>query len=166
MRKLPKIGLRMIKSVIAVFLCFMIDYFRGAGSAFYSVIAAILCMQPDVKNSFHVALNRTIGTLIGGAFGLLVLLCMHRFLPDSPPIIQYLIISLALIPLMYLTVLVKKTAATYITCVVFLSITVSHGVDVVPYLFAFNRTADTLIGIFVSLGINSIPFLKNRFLEQ
>ena len=47
-------------------------------------------------------------------------------------------------------------SASYISCVVFMSITVSHAMDVNPYLFAINRMIDTLIGIFVALFINGV----------
>ena len=43
---------------------------RQDGMPFYSAIAAVLCMQPYVRHSFTAALNRTVGTLIGGAYGL------------------------------------------------------------------------------------------------
>ena len=160
--KLPRPGLRILKSALAVFLCFLIDTLRGDGVPFYSAIAAILCMQPDVRGGLRVGLNRVVGTLIGGLYGLAALYLLRTFLPEGTGLLQYEIISAALVPLMYLTVLVKKTSATYITCVVFLSITVSHGLDLVPYVFALNRILDTLIGIFISLFVNWIPFLRNR----
>lgn len=163
--KLPKPGLRILKSALAVLLCFLIDDLRGAGVPFYSAIAAILCMQPDVQGGLRVGLNRVVGTLIGGFYGMGMLYLLRTFLPDGNGLLQYAVISAALIPLMYITVLVKKTSATYITCVVFLSITVSHGLDLIPYKFAFNRILDTLIGIFISLFINWIPFLRNRQAE-
>ena len=64
--RLPRPGLRMLKSALAVFLCFLIDTLRGGGVPFYSAIAAILCMQPDVQGGLRVGLNRVVGTLIGG----------------------------------------------------------------------------------------------------
>lgn len=163
-KKPPRIGMRIFKSSLAVFLCFVVYLLRGEGMPFYSAIAAVLCMQPYVKNSVKVALNRTIGTLIGGIFGMLVLLAERRFLPAEPEIYRYLVISAAVVPLIYITVVLKKTSASYITCVVFMSVTVSHGVDVSPYLFALNRILDTLIGIFISLGINAfhLPRRKNN----
>lgn len=72
---MPKIGMRIVKTAIAVFLCFLIDLLRNhQGVPFYSAIAAILCMQPFVSNSVKVAFNRSVGTFIGGLFGMLVLL--------------------------------------------------------------------------------------------
>lgn len=159
---MPKIGLRMIKSSIAVFLCFVIYLIRQEGIPFYSAIAAILCMQPDVMNSRRVAFNRTVGTFIGGFFGMLVMLAENHFLLLQIPMLKYLLISFIVIPLIYLTILVKKPTASYITCVVFLSITVSHGLDANPYLFTINRVADTLIGIFVSLGVNAFHLPKRK----
>lgn len=68
----------------------------------------------------------------------------------------YLILALLMIPIIYTNVYFKVQSSTYISCVVFLSITVSHGKDVAPMLFALNRVIDTFIGIFVSLIINKI----------
>ncbi|WP_308753349.1 aromatic acid exporter family protein [uncultured Anaerotruncus sp.] len=164
--RLPRPGLRMLKSALAVFLCFLIDTLRGGGVPFYSAIAAILCMQPDVQGGLRVGLNRVVGTLIGGCYGMGVLYLLRAFPPGGHGLLQYAVISAALVPLMYLTVLVKKTSATYITCVVFLSITVSHGLDLIPYAFALNRILDTLIGIFISLFVNWVPFLRNRRADQ
>lgn len=161
--KTPKIGMRIIKTAVAVFLCFLIDLLRNhQGVPFYSAIAAILCMQPDVPNSVKVALNRSAGTFLGGLAGMLVLLAERAWLPKDMPVLQYLVVSLCIIMLIYLTVLLKKSSASYITCVVFLSVTISHGADVSPYLFAVNRILDTLIGIGVSLAVNAAHLPRRK----
>lgn len=153
--KLPKIGMRIVKSALAVFLCFVVYLLRGQqGVPFYSAIAAVLCMQPAVSNSFKVAWNRTVGTVIGAGAGMLVLLFERAFIPRNLPLLQYGLVSLVIIPLIYVTLLAKKPTASYITCVVFMSITVSHGADVNPQLFVWNRMLDTLIGIAVAVLVN------------
>ena len=162
MQRPPAVGMRIIKSACAVFLCFVIDWLRGGGTPFYSAIAAVLCMQPYVSHSVRAALNRTVGTIIGAAAGLLVLLAERRLMPAGQPVWQYLLVSVCIVPLIYVTVLLRKTAASYITCVVFLSITVAHGADVEPWLFALNRMVDTLIGIFVSLAVNAVRLPRRR----
>ncbi|KNZ42619.1 HAD-IIB family hydrolase [Acetobacterium bakii] len=161
---MPKIGMRIIKTCIAVYICFLIYLLRGEqGAPFYSAIAAILCMQPYVSNSFKIALNRTVGTFIGGAMGLVFLIVERSLALTSIPALQYLMVSLAIIPLIYITLLIKKPTASYIACVVFLSIAITHGSDVNPALFTMDRILDTLIGIFVSLGVNAfhLPRKKN-----
>ena len=171
MPQLPKVGMRMVKSATAVFLCFAVALLRrrflpclGEGIPFYSAIAAVLCMQPYVSNSVKTALNRTAGTVVGAVAGTLFLLLERGTALQRLPWLQYLLLSACIIPLIYITVLIRIPAASYITCVVFMSITVSHGADVNPYLFALNRMADTLIGIFLSLGVNMfrLPRPKDR----
>lgn len=159
---MPRIGMRIIKSAVAVFICFLIYLVRGKGMPFYSAIAAILCIQQGIESTKKVGLNRTIGTLIGGAFGVIVLLLERRFIPEAMPELRYLLTSVTIIPLIYTTIVLEQQTASYISCVVFLSVAVNHGSDVVPYAFALNRVIDTLIGIFVALGINSIRVPKRR----
>ncbi|MDF2821041.1 MAG: putative hydrolase, family [Clostridiales bacterium] len=157
---MPKIGKRIIKSSIAVFLCLMIDYiritvFKGAGGLpFYSAIAAILAMQTDAIHSKQVSWTRIIGTFIGGFIGIIVLFIERNYIPETMPIIQNALIAVAIIPVIYITVLLDKKAAAYISCVVFMSVAIVHGEDVNPTLFTLNRILDTLIGISVSLGVN------------
>ena len=150
----PKIGMRMVKSALAVFICFIIDYLRGEGLPIFSSIAAILCMQKDTKNSLIVAVPRIAGTIFGGLYGLLVLYLLKNPFETGIPLLQYLIIAASMIPLMYFTVLIREPSTTYISCVVFLSVIVPQGTDLVPYVFAFHRILDTTIGIVVSLIVN------------
>lgn len=156
MRRMPKIGMRIIKSSIAVGICFLISLFRSEGIVFYSCIAAVLCIQQDVTNSKRVALNRVKGTLLGGFCGMVVLLIEKSCFPADALLLRYLMISFMIIPIIYMTVLLNMTSASYISCVVFMSVSVSHGMDVNPSLFAINRIVDTLIGIFVALAVNTI----------
>ncbi|MCI8501878.1 MAG: FUSC family protein [Oscillospiraceae bacterium] len=157
-KKLPKVGMRMIKTVIAVLISAMIGFLRDQ-PPFYSMIAAVLCIQKDQAAGMRAAFNRTVGTLIGGIFGLLLLLAEQNTPLEALSPLYYLIVSLCLIPLIYITVLINKTAASYITCVVFLSITVSHVTDENPYFFVLNRVLDTLVGIFVALAVDRlIPY--------
>lgn len=154
---MPRIGKRILKSSLAVFFCFLIHVLRNQeGIVFYSCIAAVLCMQQDTSNTQRVAMNRVVGTFIGGFIGMLVLLFEKHVLPSDMVLLQYALISFMIIPIIYVTVLLKKTSASYISCVVFMSITVSHGADVNPYLFACNRMLDTLIGIAVAYVLNCV----------
>ena len=136
---MPRIGMRMIKSAAAVFLCFMIDKLRGGGIPFYSAIAAILCMQRELSDSMTKGRNRMIATLIGGIAGMGMLYFIRFLSITADTWLHYLIVSAALIPLIYTTVLLKQPDCTYLSCVVFLCICISHGSDENPMLFAMNR---------------------------
>lgn len=151
---MPKIGMRMIKTAIAVFLCFSVDLIRENGIVFYSVIAAILCMQPEISDTIKQAKVRMFATILGGFVGMIFLIFESSYFQFEPLVLRYLVLSLMVIPLIYLNVLIKKPSAAYLTCVVFLSITVSHVNDLNPALFAFNRVMDTLIGIGIAYFVN------------
>ena len=76
---LPGIGLRIVKSAASVGLCFFIYVLRGfSGIPFYSAIACLQCIQPYRENTKAMAAQRTVGTMIGAAAGLLVLFCFSE----------------------------------------------------------------------------------------
>lgn len=182
-------GKLIVKAALSVFICCLIyEFFDiGTGIPFYSGIAAIICLQPEIKSTFRVGMNRTIGTLIGGFTGMAILFILRGFSLFSFPTLKNFLISLCIIPLMFLaesfkkgpfsalldkarhnnrfsvTPLIvfadfmRKSALTNITCVAFLSVTITHGTDTSISGFALNRMLDTLIGVFVSFFINIIP---------
>lgn len=157
--KLPPIGLRLVKSALAVFICFIIHLLRGEqGMLFYSISTAVFCMQPYINNSKTSAKQRIFGTVNGGVWGCIILLINTFVITDAPMIWKYFIISFASIFVIYTSVILKKPSDSYFSCVVFLSATVVHITDPNPYIFVLNRMLDTLIGIVVSLVVNQITF--------
>ncbi len=158
--KFPKPGLRIIKSITAVCICFIIYVLRGkTGMPFYSAIAALQCMQPYKENMKQMARKRVMGTMVGAFFGLIVLLIELYALPPDliEGVVPYFIASLFAGVVLYATVVMDITAASYFSCVVFLSITVNHVRDLAPYIYVLNRVVDTWIGVVVAIAINSIP---------
>ena len=182
-------GKLIIKAALSVFICCLIyEFFDiGTGIPFYSGIAAIICLQPEIKSTFRIGMNRTIGTLIGGFTGMAILFILREFSLFSFPTLKNFLISLCIIPLMFRSEsfnrgplshllekarqnnlfsiaplivfadFMRKSALTNITCVAFLSVTITHGADSSISGFALNRIFDTLIGVFVSFFVNIIP---------
>lgn len=159
--KLFKIGGRTGKTILAVFLCFLVDSIRKSGVPFYAAIAAILCIQRNSKDSIRVAVNREMATVIGGIWGMLILLIERNiyFIPNE--LLRYLFLSCMLIPIINFSVLIKQEKGTFLMCVVFLCITVTHGSDENPFTFGLNRIVDTTIGIIVALFVNRFQMKKD-----
>ena len=161
MGQLPKVGMRMVKTSVAVALCFLIARIAGTREPpIFSTIAAIICMQSYVENSIEVSFNRVIGTGIGAIFGLLVV-CLTQLLPVDIIFLGDIILAIAVIPVIYTTVLLKKTGAAALAGVVLLSIGTT-SVDVSPLFHVMNRSVETLIGIVVSLGVNMVHFPRRK----
>ena len=172
MKKFPKIGFRIIKSAVAVFLCYVVNYFRGEnGIVFYSQLSVLWCIQSYVSTTKANALQRTIGTLTGAVFGLFTLL-LFKFLQDvffiqgfSLYIAQSFIISFLIVLVLYTTVILKKKKASYFSCVVFLSIVVIHFSDENLFLFTINRVVDTMIGIAIGVCVNLFHLPRKQHKE-
>ena len=160
---LPPIGMRIIKSSIGVLLGFIIYLLRGKqGAPFYTALSVLWCMQPYPSNAKANARQRTIGTMIGAFYGLIMILLEYYFLPFDNEFIRYLIISVLIIPVIYTAVVINKKNASYFSCVVFLSIVVNHLNDKNPYFFVFNRVLDTMIGIVLALIINTARIPRKK----
>ena len=158
-KPLPPIGARIMKSSLGSLICVGIYFLRellpiGSGIPFYSILAVLWCIQPYTTSTLAMAKQRTVGTFLGAAYGLAFLL-VFRALGGGNKATVYITSCLMLIPVLYTTVLLEKRNASYFSCVVFLTIAFNHSFDENPYLFAFNRVLDTLIGIGVGVLLNS-----------
>ncbi len=160
----PKIhiGMRIWKTFIAALICAVAGMLSGT-EPFYSMIAAILCMQVSVSESIKKGTTRLIGTLIGGVFAVAVLLLID-FTPLEPfSLLYYIIISFCVVPLIYTNVLFGQDASSYITCVVFLSIVLSHFGEGNHYFFALSRMLETAFGIIVAIVVNKTIRNNNNY---
>ena len=164
--KMP--GLRIIKTFIAVTLAMIISHYRpGEGLPFYSAIAAIICLKSDVEGSRDIGKNRVIGTMLGGLCGLIYLLIVPANV--LPAALEYILISFLSSIIIWVMSMANKPKAISIMAIVFLSITINHGKEAeLPFLFAFNRTFDTMIGVISAIIVNwsDFEFRKNYYANK
>ena len=156
--KFKKPGLRIVKTFIAVSLAMLISSLRpGEGLPFYSAIAAIICLKSDVEGSREIGINRVIGTILGGLCGLIFLLIVPaNYLPKE---VEIILISLLASIIIWVMAMAGKPKAVTIMAIVFLSITINHGNEGnLPFLFAFNRTFDTMVGVISAIVVNWTDF--------
>ena len=164
---LPPIGMRIIKSAIGVFLCYVVSIFRPHGIVFYSQLAVLWCIVPYASNSLKMGVQRTIGTLIGAFFGILLLLGQQYLFDGSieRELLQGLLIAVFVIPVIYVTVLFNRQDTAFFSCSVFLSIVVGHGMDSDPYLYVMDRILDTMIGVALGVALNAIRLPRKKHKE-
>lgn len=160
-------GQRILRSVMAALICLIIYLLRGRrGAPFYSIIAALQCIQPYSPNMLKVGRNRITGTLVGAFWGACVLFgalwVTGGQLEYENTIIYYIILAIFVGVVLYSTVVLKVTESSYFSAVVFLSIAMNHIGDANPYIFVFNRTLDTIIGVGVAVLANSVHFPRIR----
>lgn len=164
--RLPLPGQRIYRSSIAVAFCLLIYVLRGyEGTPMFSAFAALQCIQPYTKDMKLVARKRILGTLIGAFWGLFQLLFEIELIRIGmlDEGLHYVIVPLMLIPLLYSTTLLKVQETAYFSSIVFLSITINHFTpDSNPYLFAFNRLLDTVIGVMVASVVNRLHLPRRK----
>ncbi|HHU89709.1 MAG TPA: hypothetical protein GXZ22_01460 [Clostridiaceae bacterium] len=154
-KKKFRIGLRSIKTVIAVFICCIIGYLRGVIPV-QSTIAAILCIKADKKETMETAVTRIVGTLLGGATGVLALIFFLKVGIPYYSLLFYLILCILLIPVIYIPVKLGWPDATALTCVVYLVVVMGYTGEITPVQMAVERTVDTLLGVIVAVPLNMI----------
>lgn len=160
---LPRVGLRMVRSAAAVLICLLISLLINREEMrIYASIAALLCIQPYAEETMQMARKRFTGTVIGSAFGGLAILLEVYLLDIRGSLAGYLLIAAFIIPVLWTAVALKAENAAYFSCVVFLSITVTHITDVNPWLFVWHRMSETLVGILVGIGVSAFHLPRKR----
>lgn len=151
---IPSIGLRTIKTALAVFLCLLLF----PNEPFFACLTTVFCIQDTVSNSVTMAINRGLGTILGAIIGLLFLI-VCRFLTYNIDIyiirklFVYITISIGIICVICLCNLLKKPGAINISCIAFLAVTTAHAFAN-PIHYSLNRIIETLFGIFIGLLVN------------
>lgn len=148
MIKVKKVGLRNIKTAIAVFLCVIISWALKFEYPFYVAIAAIISMQSSVVESFTVGRNRILGTIVGAFIGFLCALLQ----PGNA-----FLCAIGLIIVVYICDLFNWNKSVTIAGVVFMAIMLNlNGRS--PVFYSINRIIDTLLGIVVAIFVNYFIF--------
>lgn len=145
------IGMRIIKTVVAVFLCGLFAYIRNE-SAFFSMIAALACIQNTTTETIKSSVERMIGTLIGGVTGIMVVYAMNDLGVIHLDLLRYLVVALLLIPIIEISLIVKKPGCASMACMVFMCLVVDPGDK--PAVYSIQRLFETFVGAALACGIN------------
>ncbi|MGF7057391.1 FUSC family protein [Brassicibacter mesophilus] len=146
-----KIGSRNLKTAISVFICIIVFQLLKRPYPFYACIAAVICMQNSVHNSFVAGKNRMIGTIIGAVVGIMFSIFIGQ---------NAIVTGLGIVLVIYLCNFFNYDGSVSIACVVFLAI-MTNLKEGTSYMYAINRVFDTFVGIIVAILVNKyINFSK------
>ncbi|MBQ1273996.1 MAG: aromatic acid exporter family protein [Cellulosilyticum sp.] len=154
MPQITNIGLRTLKTALAVFLCLLIS----PSEPFFACMTVIFCIQNTVNDSIQAALTRSLGTLLGGILGL-IFLCLCRYIQTLglsfylTKLITYLLISIGIIITIQCFNLLHRPSWIPIGCIVFLAVTTANA-DKAPLFYTVNRVVETFFGSFIALLVN------------
>ncbi|SHJ08250.1 Uncharacterized membrane protein YgaE, UPF0421/DUF939 family [Geosporobacter subterraneus DSM 17957] len=138
-----RIGLRTIKTGIAVALAILIAPLLKIDNPFFVVISALIAMQPTVSDSWKTGMNRLLGTSLGSAIGLAFVLMS----PGNP-----LVTGAGIIALISIMNHLKLQDSIVMASIVFAGVFFNAEGQYID--FAFRKLMDTSLGISIALVIN------------
>ena len=151
-----KPGMRNIKTAVAVMVCYFLFLPvwdpSGEVGPFYACIASVICMQDSVEKSFRQGVSRTIGTLLGGAIGLVILFLDDRL---HNPIVLGLMLGAGCVGVIWLCNLIGRASSSSLGCVVLSVVLINHG-GAERYIYFLSRVVETVTGIVVAVAINHL----------
>lgn len=147
------IGMRIVKTVVAVFLCGVFAYIRNE-SALFSMFAALFCIQNSTEKTIQSSVNRMVGTLIGGVVGIFVVHGMNGLSLLHVDLLRYLVLSLLLIPIIKFSLWINKKDAAGMACMVLMCLVVDPGTK--PIIDSVERVFETLVGAALACGIDML----------
>ncbi len=152
-----KIGMRTVKTVVAVGICLLVFQFlmpKSSINGIQAALAATICMKSSLQNTIRTGLDRAAGTVVGSVMGVLFLL-LSGLLPA--PLISAIGI-LGVLFIIYLCNVFRLQASVTISIVVFLIILIGNERDIPPVFYGLARLGETIFGIFIA-------YIVNRFLD-
>lgn len=146
--KTYRLGMRNLKTAIAVLICLVLGRYARTENSFYMVVAAMLSMETSVVNSFEIGKNRVLGTVMGA----LLAMAFSYWAPGS------LALSiLGVVAIIYVCNLLKWNKTTIMASFVFLGIMLEATGESV-FWYGVHRTVDSLMGLGIGLAVNYLIF--------
>ena len=144
-----RIGLRTIKTAVAVMIAMVIVYFYGATTSklVFAMLGAMDAVQPTFKASCRACLTQIVGVLFGAVMGMaLMALPVHPLVAVG--------IGIVLVITVYNGFQIRFSPS--LPCLILLTMFTTP--DIQPMTYAFSRIWDTAIGLGVGMTINTLVF--------
>lgn len=147
-----KLGLRIIKTGIAVTLCAVISYLLKLNFTFLAVVAAVASMEQSIDQTVKAGRNKMIGALIGALLGG----AAATFLPANAGIC-----GIGIIIVLYFCHFFRLQEAELLSILVFSAILYGSAGRMRPWENTVSSVEEALIGIAAAVLVNLTVFPPN-----
>ena len=150
------IGMRVVKTVISVFISVIITTVMG-GMPINSAVASVLTTQDTQDGSIKYGKNRILGTTVGAIFAIIFVFVVDFFDIKLFTVSYYFVMSILIIPIAKILLISKQKAAISSALITFLITLMSYiSQSELKYIYVQSRIIDTFIGVLVSIAINIV----------
>lgn len=143
--KLQKIGMRTVKTGIAVSICTLLAQYLVQNPMFAGV-GCVASVQDTVKGSLKLGFNRVKGTMMGGLVGFLCVLIK----PGDP-----ILCGFGIMATIYGCTILGINSGIIVSSVTFLSIHLGI-IESNPAYYSIHRVLDTSVGVVIGVIINYV----------
>ena len=163
--QLPSVGMRTIKTAVAVMLSYLVFvpfglFYReelggvlGQMGPLYACIACVVCMQSSLGQSVQSGISRLMGVAVGGVLGVLALV---PGAVASHTLVRAVVLGAVCVAGIWLCLLLNRPAACTMACVVPCIILVNNMMGAERFFYAAARIIETVVGVVIALAVNAL----------
>ncbi len=148
-----RLGMRTIKTALAVMLCILLFYLTDRGSPLIAALAAVFSLRQDLTTSISFGRSRVLGNSLGGLFAMIFYYVQSLFKNDF-------YVELFLLPFFVILVIVLSDGInnnsgiiSAIATMLLIALSIPQGESI---LYALNRVLDTFIGTIIAISLNGV----------
>lgn len=142
------LGLRTIKTLIALLICVFLMEYVFHDIPFFACIGAVVAVEKTIPKSIQASIARNLGTIVGGILGILFsILTKNEFF-----------LTLGIIPLIYIINIIGKRESIVPGSIVYFAVVYLNYGGEAASIYGFRRIIWTLLGSFVGIVVNLIVF--------
>ena len=145
--KYPPLGLRTLKTVIAVVLSSLFMKYVLGQNPFFACIGAVVAMEKTLALSIRAAITRNIGTIVGGLIGIAI----GSFTENV------FLMALGLIPFIWISNIIGRRESIVPGAIVYFAVFYLNSMDQ-AWSYGLTRIAGTLVGSMISIAVNLLIF--------
>lgn len=158
-----RLGMRTLKSALAVFLCIILFRVTDRGQPMIAALAAVFSLRQDFSSSVTFGKSRVIGNTLGGALAILYFVIQDFFPQDF-------LVEAVILPILVIVAIVVSDGIdnnsgiiSAISTLLMISLSIPKGESV---YYAFDRVIDTFIGTFIGIALNFFMRPKEKEKEE
>lgn len=151
LKKFP-VGLRSLKTALAVVLAAAVAKYVIHDTPFFACIGAAVAMESSISRSVKAAVVRNLGNFVGGALGILAGIVLKTAVTNNS-----VFLGLGVIPLIVIINLAKRPESIVPGCITYFA-TVFLNDSGGTWTYGAMRIMDTFVGTLVAIGVNYLIF--------
>ncbi|MFC4771385.1 FUSC family protein [Enterococcus hermanniensis] len=148
-----RLGMRTIKTALAVMLCILLFHITDRGSPLIAALATVFSLRQDLTTSISFGRSRVLGNSLGGLLAMIYYYIQAFF--NNEFFVELLILPLFVILVIVLSDGLNNNSGiiSAIATMLLIALSIPQGESA---LFALNRVLDTFIGTIIAISLNGV----------